>query len=116
SAHGEVTLCGRLKEMINRGGEKISPERVEGVLVSHPNIVEAAVFGIADPLYGETVAAVIVPSSAGAPTFDEIIQFSRDQLAAFELPATIEVTSELPHTAKGSLNRRAVAKQFGAQV
>lgn len=116
SAQGEVMLCGRIKEMINRGGEKISPERVEGVLASHPNIVEAAVFGLPDSFYGEIVAAVIVPSSAGAPTLDEITQFCRDRLAAFELPAEIEFANELPHTAKGSVNRRAVVQQFGRQV
>jgi acyl-CoA synthetase (AMP-forming)/AMP-acid ligase II len=113
SAEGELTLRGRIKELINRGGEKISPERVEGVLAGHPNVVEAAVFGVPDPLYGETVAAVVVPNQSTAPTMAELAEFCRERLAPFEVPGTIIVTNELPHTAKGSVNRRAVAEQFG---
>jgi acyl-CoA synthetase (AMP-forming)/AMP-acid ligase II len=113
SAHGELTLRGRIKELINRGGEKISPERVEDVLVSHPNVLEAAVFGVPDQLYGETVAAVIVPDRSASPTPAELAEFCRGRLAAFEVPASIEVADALPHTAKGSVDRRAVATQFG---
>jgi acyl-CoA synthetase (AMP-forming)/AMP-acid ligase II len=113
SAAGELTLRGRIKELINRGGEKISPERVEGVLAGHPNVVEAAVFGVPDPLYGETVAAAVVPNQSTAPTMAELAEFCRERLAPFEVPGTIIVTNELPHTAKGSVNRRAVAQQFG---
>jgi acyl-CoA synthetase (AMP-forming)/AMP-acid ligase II len=113
SATGELTLRGRIKELIIRGGENISPERVEGVLVSHPNILEAAVFGVPDPLYGETVAAVIVPHQSAAPTTAELAEFCRERLAGFEVPASITVTDELPHTAKGSIDRRAVAERFG---
>jgi acyl-CoA synthetase (AMP-forming)/AMP-acid ligase II len=113
SAEGELTLRGRIKELINRGGEKISPERVEGVLAGHPNVVEAAVFGVPNPLYGETVAAVIVPNQGTAPAMAELAEFCRERLAPFEVPGTIIMTNELPHTAKGSVNRRAVAEQFG---
>jgi acyl-CoA synthetase (AMP-forming)/AMP-acid ligase II len=113
SATGELTLRGRIKELIIRGGENISPERVEGVLAGHPNVVEAAVFGVPDPLYGETVAAVIVPNQSATPTTAELAEFCRERLATFEVPATITVTSELPHTAKGSVDRRAVAQRFG---
>jgi acyl-CoA synthetase (AMP-forming)/AMP-acid ligase II len=113
SADGELTLRGRIKELIIRGGENISPERVEGVLVSHPYVVEAAVFGIPDSLYGETVAAVIVPDPSATPTADELAEFCRQRLAPFEVPGNIAVIGELPHTAKGSVDRRAVAQRFG---
>jgi acyl-CoA synthetase (AMP-forming)/AMP-acid ligase II len=113
SAEGELTLRGRIKELINRGGEKISPERVEAALASHPNVVEAAVFGIPDPLYGETVAAVIVADRAVTPTAAEVAEFCRERLAGFEVPGAIAVATELPHTAKGSVDRRAAAEQFG---
>ncbi|WP_375481676.1 FadD7 family fatty acid--CoA ligase [uncultured Mycobacterium sp.] len=112
SEAGELTLRGRIKELINRAGEKISPERVEAVLSSHPNVAEAAVYGVADPLYGETVAAVVVPSSSGPVSVDELDAFSRQRLAPFEVPASFQVTDELPHTAKGSVDRRAVAERF----
>ena len=61
SEAGDLSLRRRIKELINRGGEKISPERVEGVLAGHPNVLEVAVFGVPDKMYGETVAAVVVP-------------------------------------------------------
>jgi acyl-CoA synthetase (AMP-forming)/AMP-acid ligase II len=83
------------------------------MLASHPNVLEAAVFGVPDPLYGETVAAVVVPGSSSPPTVAELTEFCRERLARFEVPATIKVTSELPHTAKGSIDRRAVADRFG---
>ena len=113
SAAGDLTLRGRIKELINRGGEKISPERVENVLASHPKVLEAAVFGVSDPLYGETVAAVVVPGPSDPPSAGELVEFCRERLAAFEVPGNIQVTSELPHTAKGSVDRQAVADSFG---
>jgi acyl-CoA synthetase (AMP-forming)/AMP-acid ligase II len=113
SPSGELTIRGRIKELINRGGEKISPERVEGVLASHPGVLEVAVFGVPDKLYGETVAAVIVPREPALPTPGELAVFCGERLAAFEIPASFQQASALPHTAKGSLDRRAVARQFG---
>ncbi|ORW18780.1 FadD7 family fatty acid--CoA ligase [Mycobacterium palustre] len=113
SAGGELSIRGRIKELINRGGEKISPEHVEGVLASHPNVLEVAVFGMPDTMYGETVAAVVVPREAPAPTQAELAEFCRERLAAFEVPATVREAGALPHTAKGSLDRRAVADRFG---
>lgn len=113
STAGDLSLRGRIKELINRGGEKISPERVEGVLASHPDVLEVAVFGVPDKMYGETVAAVIVPRESASPTPAELAVFCRERLAAFEVPASFQEVSALPHTAKGSLDRRAVAEQFG---
>ena len=83
------------------------------MLASHPDVLEVAVFGVPDKLYGETVAAVIVPRESAAPTPAELAQFCRERLAAFEVPASFREASALPHTAKGSLDRRAVAEQFG---
>ena len=113
SAEGDLTIRGRIKELINRGGEKISPERVEGVLGSHPDVLEVAVFGVPDTLYGEAVAAVIVPRGSAAPAPADLAEFCRGRLAAFEVPTSFREASALPHTAKGSLDRRAVAEQFG---
>jgi acyl-CoA synthetase (AMP-forming)/AMP-acid ligase II len=113
SAAGDLSIRGRIKELINRGGEKISPERVEGVLASHPDVLEVAVFGVPDKMYGEAVAAVIVPRESASPPPAELAAFCRERLAAFEVPASFQEASALPHTAKGSLDRRAVAEQFG---
>jgi acyl-CoA synthetase (AMP-forming)/AMP-acid ligase II len=116
SPAGDFVIRGRIKELINRGGEKISPERVEGVLASHPEVLEVAVFGVPDKLYGETVAAVIVPRGSALPTAAELVEFCRDRLAPFEVPTGFQQATELPHTAKGSLDRRAVAEQFGPRA
>lgn len=116
SPSGDLVIRGRIKELINRGGEKISPERVEGVLAGHPDVLEVGVFGMPDKLYGETVAAVIVARGSAAPTADELAAFCRDRLAPFEVPAEFQQAGELPHTAKGSLDRRAVAQQFGRKA
>jgi len=112
SAAGDLTIRGRIKELINRGGEKISPEHVEDVLAGHPDVLEVAVFGVPDKMYGEIVGAVIVPRGSAAPTPAELAAFCRERLAPFEVPASFQEASELPHTAKGSLDRRAVAEQF----
>ncbi|HEY2449205.1 MAG TPA: fatty acid--CoA ligase family protein, partial [Mycobacterium sp.] len=112
SPAGDLIIRGRIKELINRAGEKISPERVEGVLASHPGVFEVAVFGVPDKLYGETVAAAVVARGSAAPTAAELTAFCRERLAPFEVPASFQPASELPHTAKGSLDRRAVAARF----
>ena len=70
-------------------------------------------FGVADELYGETVGAAVVPTRSAPPTAADLVEFCRNRLAAFEVPASIALTDELPHTAKGSVDRRAVAEQFG---
>ena len=113
SSAGDLSIRGRIKELINRGGEKISPERVEGVLASHPDVLEVAVLGLPDKMYGETVAAVVVGRGSTPPSPEELTEFCRGRLAPYEVPATFLQASALPHTAKGSLDRRAVANQFG---
>lgn len=112
SAAGDLRVRGRIKELINRGGEKISPERVEGVLASHPDVLEAAVFGRPDKMYGEAVAAAIVTRDSTSLDPEQLTEFCRERLAPYEVPATFVQTSALPHTAKGSLDRRAVSEQF----
>jgi len=114
SAAGDLSIRGRIKELIIRGGENISPERVEAVLASHPDVLEVAVFGVPDKIYGETVAAVIVPRGSASPAPDELAAFCGERLARFEVPASFREASALPHTAKGSLDRRAVAQQFAS--
>jgi len=113
SGAGELSIRGRIKELIIRGGENVSPERVEGVLTSHPDVLEVAVFGVPHKIYGEMVAAVIVPRGSASPTPDELAAFCRERLAPFEVPTSFQEARELPHAAKGSLDRRAVAQQFG---
>ena len=83
------------------------------MLAGHPNVMEVAVFGLPDKMHGETVAAVIVPRESPPPTPDNLTAFCRERLAPFEVPATFQEASALPHTPKGSLDRRAVSDRFG---
>ncbi len=98
---GALTIQGRIKELINRGGEKISPERVEDVLTSHPGVTQAVVFGLADALYGERVAAAVVTRDGSRP---DLAAYCHGRLAEFEIPERVTFTAELPLTAKGSVD------------
>ena len=105
-----LTLTGRLKELINRGGEKISPLEVDAALIQHPLISEAVSFGIADEKYGEIVQAAVVLS--GEVSESEIQSFCTKHIADFKIPSKIFVVEELPRTATGKIQRRNVAAKF----
>jgi acyl-CoA synthetase (AMP-forming)/AMP-acid ligase II len=109
---GYLTLEGRLKEMILRGGENIAPAEIEEVLLSHPAVRDAVCFGIEDEKYGELVGAAVTLD----PETDvkELIEHCRGQLAAFKVPARVHVLPEIPRTATGKVQRRRVA-EFVAQ-
>ena len=109
---GYLSLTGRIKNLINRGGEKISPEHVEAILAGCRGVAEAAVFAIPDAVYGERVGAAVVVSEAESVGAEEILRYCRDRLAPFEMPDRVEVVAALPHTAKGALDRRAVEDRF----
>jgi acyl-CoA synthetase (AMP-forming)/AMP-acid ligase II len=109
---GHLFLTGRIKNIINRGGEKISPEHVEGVLAECRGVTEAAVFAIPDATYGEGVGAAVVVAEGESLAAEEILEDSRNRLAPFEVPERLTVVAALPHTAKGALDRRAVEDQY----
>jgi oxalate---CoA ligase len=109
---GYLFLEGRLKEMIIRGGENIAPAEIEQVLMSHPAVRDAVCFGIADDKYGELVGAAVTLSRDAEAR--ELISHCREQLAAFKVPARIDVLPEIPRTATGKVQRRRVA-EFVAQ-
>ena len=109
-AQGYLTLTGRLKELINRGGEKISPLEVDAVLLAHPAVAEAVSFAAPDAKYGEEVnGAVVLKGDASA---DEIVAFCRDRLADFKVPKRVFIATALPRTATGKIQRRHVAAHF----
>jgi acyl-CoA synthetase (AMP-forming)/AMP-acid ligase II len=105
---GYLYLEGRLKEMILRGGENISPAEVEQALLAHPAVRDAVCFGVADDKYGELVSAAVT-LSAQAETA-ELIGYCRERLAAFKVPAAIHVLDQIPRTATGKIQRRRVAE------
>ncbi len=107
---GYLTLTGRLKELINRGGEKISPLEVDAALLEHPAVAEAVCFAAPDQHYGEAVQAAVVLS--GDCEQKEIQDFCRGRLADFKVPDIIYFADELPRTATGKIQRRHVAAAF----
>jgi acyl-CoA synthetase (AMP-forming)/AMP-acid ligase II len=109
---GYLFLTGRIKNIINRGGEKISPEHIEAVLAGCAGVTEAAVFAIPDPTYGERVGAAVVVDQGVDVSPEQILRTCRGLLSAFEVPERLEVVATLPHTAKGALDRRAIADQY----
>jgi acyl-CoA synthetase (AMP-forming)/AMP-acid ligase II len=109
-AQGYLTLVGRLKEMINRGGEKIGPREIDEVLLAHPAVAEAVCFGVAHPTWGEEVAAAVVLS--GPATEAELLAHCRERLADFKRPKQIHITETIPRTATGKIQRRVVAEAF----
>jgi acyl-CoA synthetase (AMP-forming)/AMP-acid ligase II len=107
---GYLSLTGRIKELINRGGEKISPFEVDAVLLAHPAVAEAVAFAVPDPKYGEEVhGAVVLRSEADA---DSLVAFCRNRLADFKVPKRIYIMPALPRTATGKIQRRQVAAHF----
>ena len=107
---GYLTLVGRLKELINRGGEKISPREIDDALLSHEAVTEVIAFGIPDEKYGEEVAVAVVRKSS--VTENELAHHCRRYLAAFKVPKTFYFTENIPRTATGKVQRRIVAETF----
>jgi acyl-CoA synthetase (AMP-forming)/AMP-acid ligase II len=105
-------ITGRLKEMIDRGGEKILPQGVEDVLAAHPAVAEAAVFAVAHPTLGEDVAAAIVLREGAAATVLELRRFAAARLAPFKVPRRIEFIERIPRTATGKPQRSVLAERF----
>lgn len=110
-ADGNLQLTGRIKNIINRGGEKISPEHVEGILTGCDGVFEAVVFAIPDATYGEQVGAAVVPSDTHVSA-DDIVAQCRTKLAPYEVPQRLAMVESLPHTAKGAIDRQAVKRQL----
>ena len=110
--HGYLRLEGRLKEMILRGGENISPAEIEEVLVSHPAVADAVCFGVEDEKYGEEVGAAV--SLSGVADEASLIAHCRERLAAFKVPRVIYILDTIPRTSTGKLQRRRVAASIEA--
>jgi acyl-CoA synthetase (AMP-forming)/AMP-acid ligase II len=110
---GYLALTGRLKELINRGGEKISPLEVDAALLEHPAVAEAVSFAVPDAMYGEEVHAAVVLKGAATPA--DIQAHCRQRLADFKVPKVIHITNEVPRTATGKIQRRHVAAHFLAR-
>ena len=112
-AEGYLTLTGRLKELINRGGEKVSPLEVDGVLSAHPAVAQALTFAMPHAKLGEEVAAAVVLREGAACTERELRDFAAQQLADFKVPRKVVFLPEIPKGATGKLMRIGLAEKLG---
>jgi long-chain acyl-CoA synthetase len=109
---GFYYIVDRKSDMIIRGGENIYPREIDEVLYRHPAIAAAATIGVPDPLYGEEVAAFIVPKDGVNPTAEEIIEYCRAHLADYKCPKTVRIVSDIPKGPTGKLLKRELAREF----
>jgi len=113
SADGYITITGRLKEIINRGGEKISPREVDEVLMDHPAIQQVVTFAVPHVKLGEDVAAAVVLREGASLTEKELREFAARRLADFKVPRTVLFVPEIPKGATGKLQRIGLAAKLG---
>jgi acyl-CoA synthetase (AMP-forming)/AMP-acid ligase II len=109
---GYLTLVARIKELINRGGEKISPREIDEVLLTHPAIAEAVSFGVPHGTWGEEVAAAVVLREATQVTEADLLAYCKERLADYKRPKQIHITDTIPRTATGKIQRGVVAKAY----
>ena len=111
-AEGYLFIVGRIKEIINRGGQKIAPAEVEEALLEHPDVVDVAVFTIPHKRLGADVAAAVVPRSRAKLTAQKLRGFVRDRLAVFKVPSQIWIVQEIPKGVGGKIKRNELAATF----
>ena len=110
---GYVVITGRLKEIINRGGEKISPREVDDALMDHPAIEQVVTFAMPHDKLGEEVAAAVVLREGAEAEAREIRRFAAERLADFKVPRKIVFLAEIPKGATGKLQRIGLAEKLG---
>ncbi|TXM74880.1 AMP-binding protein [Methylobacterium sp. WL69] len=113
SPEGYLSLTGRLKEIINRGGEKISPREVDEILMDHPAVSQCVTFAMPHDKLGEDVAAAIVLREGQTLVEKDLRSFALERLAAFKVPAKILILDEIPKGATGKLQRIGLAQKLG---
>lgn len=105
---GFLYLTGRVKEVINRGGEKISPVEIDRILESHPAVAEGAAFGLPHPTLGEVVVAAVVPAAGAKPDQRVLRQYLQSHLPASKVPKKILFVDFLPRAENDKLRRHAL--------
>lgn len=112
-ADGYLHLTGRLKEIINRGGEKISPLEVDGVLLDHPDVAQVVTFAMPHEKLGEEVGAAVVLREGSRVTEKDLRDFAKGQIADFKVPRKIVIMDEIPKGATGKMQRIGLADKLG---
>jgi 2,3-dihydroxybenzoate-AMP ligase len=110
---GFITLTGRIKEMINRGGESISATQIERLITRHPDVAAVAVIPMPDPVMGERVCAYIQPKAGAQLSFDEIISFLKEEKASvLQLPERIEFIETMPYTGAEKVDKQSLRQDI----
>jgi fatty-acyl-CoA synthase len=113
---GYVRIVGRIKDMIIRGGQNIYPAEIENVLVTHPQIQQAAVIGVPDALAGEKVLAYVIAKNKNGLTPVDVLNFCRENMAPYKVPANVFIVDELPLNASGKVLKRELREQAMSKV
>ena len=109
---GYLTITGRIKELIIRGGVNISPVEIDGFLMQRPELIEVATVGVPDAVYGEEVVSYVVARQGVSIDIEDLLRYCGTVLPAFKAPKQIVVSLSLPKNERGKLDRRALAKRW----
>ncbi len=113
-ADGFVYIRDRIKDMIVSGGENIYPAELESVLADHPEVADVAVIGVPDDRWGETVKAIVVPQQGAVLTDQDLIEWSRDRLAGFKRPRSVDFVEAIPRNPSGKILKRQLREPYWA--
>jgi acyl-CoA synthetase (AMP-forming)/AMP-acid ligase II len=107
-----IYLLDRKKDLVISGGNNIYPREIEEALLKHPAVYEVAVIGVPDPLWGESVKAIVALRPGSTATDEELIAFCQAHLASYKKPRTVEFISQLPKNAYGKILKRELREQY----
>jgi fatty-acyl-CoA synthase len=113
-ADGYLFIHDRMKDLIITGGENVYPAQVESAIYGHPDVQEVAVIGVPDDKWGEAVKAVCVPKPGATIDPASVIEWTRERLAGFKVPKTIDVIEALPRNPSGKILRRELRDPYWA--
>ncbi|MEV6418484.1 AMP-binding protein [Streptomyces sp. NPDC051662] len=110
---GYAQIVGRIKDMIIRGGENVSPREIEEFLYGHPEVADVQVVGVPDEKYGEEILACVIPRDPAAPpALEDIVSYCRERLAHYKIPRRVEILSEFPMTVSGKVRKIELRRRF----
>jgi len=112
---GYLFVVGRVKEIINRGGSKVSPAEVDEALAGHPDLAEVAAFAVPHDTLGEDVAVAVVPRTGTTVSEHEVRAFAADRLVAYKVPSRVIVTDRIPRNATGKVQRLRLAERYATR-
>jgi long-chain acyl-CoA synthetase len=111
---GYLYIADRVKDMIISGGENIYPAEIESALMAHPAVADAAIIGVPDERWGETVKAIVVRTAGTEPTEQELIEWCRGRLAGYKCPTSVDWAEVLPRNPSGKILKRELREPYWA--